>query len=432
VGSIEYPVSGCAGTLTLLSVNGNKFQLLEHFDNILCVSLPNFELSGTGDMLDALWSTSGISFTGSFTRREFDPLRDCPCIQAPGTVPAEQAIADASALAGNVSEAAEEIPRCGDLRRAFSDNYDADTIQTALDYYTQERRCTLNAVGIVREAATHASSVGGAFIDVDGGQIGLSVQSPIESFIGFYSAVRGLRDLTNQDAGAASSNRQFGFARIVERDFDAANLQDRRELLVEATVGLNDDEKDLLALGDQFADTFDIDGHQAFGVMTVTGFSSGDSVVHLTLHALVLTDTPPADTPTPIETPNPTETPTATAPPTETATQPADTPTPIETPNPTATPTETAPPTASATMTQTLTSTEPPPATGTPGPICAGDCDNGGAVTVDEIIGLVNIALGTGELSGCSSGDGDRNGQITVDEILTAVNRALEGCAPPI
>jgi hypothetical protein len=48
---------------------------------------------------------------------------------------------------------------------------------------------------------------------------------------------------------------------------------------------------------------------------------------------------------------------------------------------------------------------------------------------VDEILTLVNIALGNAEMSECEIADGNKDDQITVDEILMAVNRALEGCA---
>jgi hypothetical protein len=49
-------------------------------------------------------------------------------------------------------------------------------------------------------------------------------------------------------------------------------------------------------------------------------------------------------------------------------------------------------------------------------------------VTVDEILTMVNIALGNEPLSDCGAGDGNGDHQITVDEILTAVNYALSGC----
>jgi len=63
-----------------------------------------------------------------------------------------------------------------------------------------------------------------------------------------------------------------------------------------------------------------------------------------------------------------------------------------------------------------------------PAPPCTGDCDGVGGVTIDEIVTLVNIALGTTSVAQCSSGDANGDSEITVDEILTAVNRALNGC----
>jgi hypothetical protein len=69
-----------------------------------------------------------------------------------------------------------------------------------------------------------------------------------------------------------------------------------------------------------------------------------------------------------------------------------------------------------------------------PGPPtgCVGDCDANAQVTVNEIITLVNIALGTGSTAECASGDADLNDEISIDEILKAVNNALNGCpAPP-
>jgi len=49
-------------------------------------------------------------------------------------------------------------------------------------------------------------------------------------------------------------------------------------------------------------------------------------------------------------------------------------------------------------------------------------------VTIDEIITLVNIALGNEETSSCEAGDRNGDGKITIDEILNAVSNALNGC----
>jgi hypothetical protein len=61
-------------------------------------------------------------------------------------------------------------------------------------------------------------------------------------------------------------------------------------------------------------------------------------------------------------------------------------------------------------------------------PPCGGDCDGKGSVTVDDILTMVNIALGNALVSQCDPGDANGDHQITVDEILTAVNNALNGC----
>ncbi|MFI5395426.1 MAG: choice-of-anchor Q domain-containing protein [Candidatus Binatia bacterium] len=65
-----------------------------------------------------------------------------------------------------------------------------------------------------------------------------------------------------------------------------------------------------------------------------------------------------------------------------------------------------------------------------PGPLpaCVGDCRGDNRVSVDEILTMVNIALGNADMSECEIGDANKDGQITVDEILMAVNNALNGC----
>jgi hypothetical protein len=68
-----------------------------------------------------------------------------------------------------------------------------------------------------------------------------------------------------------------------------------------------------------------------------------------------------------------------------------------------------------------------------PGPPtgCIGDCDANARVTVDEIITMVNVALGTASMAECGGGHADLNGEITIDEILTGVSNALYGCPLP-
>jgi hypothetical protein len=61
-----------------------------------------------------------------------------------------------------------------------------------------------------------------------------------------------------------------------------------------------------------------------------------------------------------------------------------------------------------------------------PGPPsgCVGDCHNDGHTTVDDILTMVNIALGTATCSECVTA----HCPVTIDQILTAVNNALNGC----
>lgn len=84
-------------------------------------------------------------------------------------------------------------------------------------------------------------------------------------------------------------------------------------------------------------------------------------------------------------------------------------------------------PGATFTATQPLPTSTPTP-TRTPGEVCVGDCDGNGTVTVDEIVIMVNIALGNRDVADCESGDSDNSGTVTVDEILTAIQNALNGC----
>ena len=60
--------------------------------------------------------------------------------------------------------------------------------------------------------------------------------------------------------------------------------------------------------------------------------------------------------------------------------------------------------------------------------VCAGDYTADGEVTVNDVITMVDIALGNQAIASCEPGDRDGNGDITIDEILQAVNKALGGC----
>jgi hypothetical protein len=62
---------------------------------------------------------------------------------------------------------------------------------------------------------------------------------------------------------------------------------------------------------------------------------------------------------------------------------------------------------------------------------CVGDCDGNGEVIVNELVIMVNIALGSASLSSCPAGDADGSGDITINELIVAVNNALDMCPLP-
>ncbi len=62
--------------------------------------------------------------------------------------------------------------------------------------------------------------------------------------------------------------------------------------------------------------------------------------------------------------------------------------------------------------------------------VCVGDCDRSGRVTADELVRIVDIALGHADDSDCTAGDADGDSRIGVDEIVAAVDHALDGCPP--
>jgi hypothetical protein len=61
---------------------------------------------------------------------------------------------------------------------------------------------------------------------------------------------------------------------------------------------------------------------------------------------------------------------------------------------------------------------------------CAGDCDGSGKVTVDEILTLVNVALGNAQPPGCVSGV-PTAAAVDIALIIEAVGNALGGCPGP-
>ncbi|GIW43052.1 MAG: hypothetical protein KatS3mg077_0334 [Candidatus Binatia bacterium] len=110
-------------------------------------------------------------------------------------------------------------------------------------------------------------------------------------------------------------------------------------------------------------------------------------------------------------------------------------------------PTSTLSPTATATLgigptpscslpapSASVTPTDSPPPhptdseTPTVTPACTGDCDGSGVVTVEEVVRMVNIALGRSARERCVAGDRNGDGEVTVEEIVSAVSNLLYGC----
>ena len=65
-----------------------------------------------------------------------------------------------------------------------------------------------------------------------------------------------------------------------------------------------------------------------------------------------------------------------------------------------------------------------------PADVCGGDCDFGGAVSIDEIIRAVNIALGAAGGGTCAAVDTNGDGVVSIDELVASVGHALDGCPP--
>jgi hypothetical protein len=59
---------------------------------------------------------------------------------------------------------------------------------------------------------------------------------------------------------------------------------------------------------------------------------------------------------------------------------------------------------------------------------CGGDCNGDSAVTVNELVAGVNIALGAASLDACPSFDLDHSSSVEINELVAAVNNALCGC----
>ncbi len=59
---------------------------------------------------------------------------------------------------------------------------------------------------------------------------------------------------------------------------------------------------------------------------------------------------------------------------------------------------------------------------------CVGDCTGTQTVAVNDVITLVNIALGNAQPAACSNGGLPLGGDVNVAVIIQAVKNALNGC----
>ncbi len=60
--------------------------------------------------------------------------------------------------------------------------------------------------------------------------------------------------------------------------------------------------------------------------------------------------------------------------------------------------------------------------------VCFGDCDDAGTVSVDELVTLLNVALGTAQIDACPGAVCDGSLTVDISCLLGAVRNALDGC----
>lgn len=82
----------------------------------------------------------------------------------------------------------------------------------------------------------------------------------------------------------------------------------------------------------------------------------------------------------------------------------------------------------SATLTPSATPTVTPTPVAT---VCTGNCNGDGEVTIDELLVLVNVALGNAQASACLRGV-PSGAKVDIALIIRAVNNALNGCSKPV
>lgn len=66
------------------------------------------------------------------------------------------------------------------------------------------------------------------------------------------------------------------------------------------------------------------------------------------------------------------------------------------------------------------------------GGACTGDCDDDKAVGIEELVTMVNVALGRAALDTCLNGDRNHDGEVAIEELVRAVGHALDECEDDI
>lgn len=61
--------------------------------------------------------------------------------------------------------------------------------------------------------------------------------------------------------------------------------------------------------------------------------------------------------------------------------------------------------------------------------VCTGDCNDDGTVTIDDLITVVNVSLGSMPMSACAEADNaPTDGRVAIDEVIQSVRGSLFGC----
>lgn len=65
-------------------------------------------------------------------------------------------------------------------------------------------------------------------------------------------------------------------------------------------------------------------------------------------------------------------------------------------------------------------------------PACAGDCNDDGVISINEVVNAVNIFLQNSPASGCANADANGDGDVLINEVVAAVSSFLDPFACPL